>query len=561
MPHVVAGMLLAACVVAVPPAAPSVRAGDIPGDRPLRYLLDDAPSFLFPDAIRGDPIEVDLLDAESGRDGYTLEVEPVVPADPTAAITIRVAFYPVRGKPWALQWDQGDTEAEVVKQQTASSAETTTQEALATYSGTGSTRQIVLDANIMRITLPIHFLNESHVKLPDLTGVQLQHLQAGSDGSVTFQGSPIVDWGALIGDRARIPLPPSGITYDAEGHSQPWNVVPACAGSDCAADLEERVAELEATTVTKGNKRITVTISGWVVKNGGALIDEFREFAAGPQPEGTPTVAQTYNGAICDWVMPQCQIISGNNHEATATGSATLVTDVTLRRIGVGVDNTVLFEPPGTIQYALLVKPTPDATSVALWTPFMPNRLPPGVVSPETAPGLFLDPDAAKPLGLRFDPTDVTTVRDVNQLPTDESTRATYDGAGFLGELLGFYTKPGVDENNPSAAPPGTTVFFSQSVDVFRDHVGADFAHQYLDRRVESSTTAKVIRRASGTRPQVLQSTANGVTTTTGYWDVGRNALIVLRSTCNQCSPKQAEQGFDPVLRAVRRQARASLAT
>src|SRR4030042_5089977 len=36
---------------------------------------------------------------------------------------------------------------------------------------------------------------------------------------------------------------------------------------DCCADLEERVAELEATTVRKGNKKVSVTLSGWVVKS------------------------------------------------------------------------------------------------------------------------------------------------------------------------------------------------------------------------------------------------------------------------------------------------------
>src|SRR5215510_9046200 len=39
-------------------------------------------------------------------------------------------------------------------------------------------------------------------------------------------------------------------------------------GGGCCADLEERVAELEATTVRKGNKKVSVTISGWVVKLG-----------------------------------------------------------------------------------------------------------------------------------------------------------------------------------------------------------------------------------------------------------------------------------------------------
>jgi hypothetical protein len=38
-------------------------------------------------------------------------------------------------------------------------------------------------------------------------------------------------------------------------------------GGDCCADLEERVAELEATTVRKGNKKVSITISGWVVKS------------------------------------------------------------------------------------------------------------------------------------------------------------------------------------------------------------------------------------------------------------------------------------------------------
>ena len=35
-------------------------------------------------------------------------------------------------------------------------------------------------------------------------------------------------------------------------------------GGDCCADLEERVAELEATTVRKGNRNVSVTLYGWV---------------------------------------------------------------------------------------------------------------------------------------------------------------------------------------------------------------------------------------------------------------------------------------------------------
>ncbi|MGB6428446.1 MAG: porin [Methyloceanibacter sp.] len=37
-------------------------------------------------------------------------------------------------------------------------------------------------------------------------------------------------------------------------------------GGDCCADLEERVAELEATTVRKGTRQVSVTISGYITK-------------------------------------------------------------------------------------------------------------------------------------------------------------------------------------------------------------------------------------------------------------------------------------------------------
>src|SRR6476620_1741980 len=35
-------------------------------------------------------------------------------------------------------------------------------------------------------------------------------------------------------------------------------------GGDCCADLEERIVELEATTVRKGNKKVSVTLYGQV---------------------------------------------------------------------------------------------------------------------------------------------------------------------------------------------------------------------------------------------------------------------------------------------------------
>lgn len=42
------------------------------------------------------------------------------------------------------------------------------------------------------------------------------------------------------------------------------NASAADLGGDCCADLEERIAELESTTARKGNRKVSLTISGWV---------------------------------------------------------------------------------------------------------------------------------------------------------------------------------------------------------------------------------------------------------------------------------------------------------
>jgi predicted porin len=41
-------------------------------------------------------------------------------------------------------------------------------------------------------------------------------------------------------------------------------VLAADLGGNCCADLEERIAELEATTARKGNRKVSLTVSGWV---------------------------------------------------------------------------------------------------------------------------------------------------------------------------------------------------------------------------------------------------------------------------------------------------------
>ncbi len=53
-------------------------------------------------------------------------------------------------------------------------------------------------------------------------------------------------------------------------------------GGNCCADLEERIAELEATTARKGNRKVSLTVSGWVAEQamcGMMVLQEVRMWA------------------------------------------------------------------------------------------------------------------------------------------------------------------------------------------------------------------------------------------------------------------------------------------
>jgi len=61
-------------------------------------------------------------------------------------------------------------------------------------------------------------------------------------------------------------------------------------GGDCCADLEERVADLEATTARKGNRKVSLKISGHVARDFGWYEDEYGDsevYSSGHGPSGT----------------------------------------------------------------------------------------------------------------------------------------------------------------------------------------------------------------------------------------------------------------------------------
>ena len=77
------------------------------------------------------------------------------------------------------------------------------------------------------------------------------------------------------------------------------NAMAADLGGDCCADLEERVAELEATTARKGNRKVSLTVYGqvttavmfWDASSAGGAVngvgDESNVYVVDPQTSGT----------------------------------------------------------------------------------------------------------------------------------------------------------------------------------------------------------------------------------------------------------------------------------
>jgi hypothetical protein len=561
--RVIAGALLTCTLVGAALAAPAGAGTASSADAPQRFLLDDAPAFAFPGATRGEPIAIDQLVASPGKDGFQLTLTPLAPPDATAPITTRVAFFPQTGNPWALEWKTNDTKATVVTPDRKGSAGTGT-DALPTWKPTKFRRPLVLDGDVVHVALPVTFLHTAKVALPELSGVQVIHQQVRSDGSIVNQGSPLVEWGALLSPTAPSVLPPVGVAYDADGHSQPWNVVPTC--SACAKPpvvtirddyLEGREQEVENTSDAKSG---TIVV-GPGVDLAGYVFDQVRYFADDDPLVGSDaaTTLQQYNGAICVFTTMMCDFITGNNHDAQVTGQGSFVTGVDGRKIDFTITGDAAIASSIRGQYSVLVKSSADATtSVATWTPWALAMPPRGLVTPDAARGWYLTAKAAKKVGLQVDESKLSTITDANQLPTSQQTRDTYNANGFLAEHLNFYTTPGVDANNPSGAPPGTTAFFSQSVDVFNDANGAQAVLAYLNDQVANGTGLTVVQKGNGSTPEIIQRTDNGLTSTTAYWTGAPNGIVVLRSACNQCQPGDALKTFQRTLSTVRKKARAA---
>ena len=83
-------------------------------------------------------------------------------------------------------------------------------------------------------------------------------------------------------------------------------------GGNCCADLEERIAELEATTARKGNRKVSLTITGWVssqlywfddgIESNVYVVDNNNDLSSNFKFTGSATISPGWKAGYSLWV-------------------------------------------------------------------------------------------------------------------------------------------------------------------------------------------------------------------------------------------------------------------
>jgi hypothetical protein len=169
--------------------------------------------------------------------------------------------------------------------------------------------------------------------------------------------------------------------------------------------------------------------------------------------------------------------------------------------------------------------------------------------SVELASTFFPDDTEIRHLALERATPLPSVAADATQVPVSNEHRAAFAANGVLAELDQVLTAPGIDAAHPELAPVGETTSFHVTIDVFEKAAGAAATRSYVLEKLGAGGYQRLPR---GTRPVAMQRTFQGLTTTQGVLDDGRNVLVRVVGVCNHCFPGQAPRGFDAVLDAIR---------
>ena len=154
------------------------------------------------------------------------------------------------------------------------------------------------------------------------------------------------------------------------------NAFAADLGGNCCADLEERIAELEATTARKGNRKVSLTITGWVSSqlywfNDGAekniyVVDNNNDLSSNVKFTGSAQISPGWKAGYSLWIYTNGPSSLTANASGLGPGKAW----------GLNVENSYWFIQSDALGKLSVGKQSLAADNAALGTDFSGTLFP-----------------------------------------------------------------------------------------------------------------------------------------------------------------------------------------
>ena len=150
-------------------------------------------------------------------------------------------------------------------------------------------------------------------------------------------------------------------------------------GGNCCADLEERIAELEATTARKGNRKVSLTITGWVSsqlfwfddgrESNVYVTDNHDDLSSNVKFTGSAQIAPGWKAGYSLWLY--------TSPSGSAASSLTANDTTTTRGTsGISIENSYWFIQSDTLGKVSVGKQSLAADNAALGTDFSGTLFP-----------------------------------------------------------------------------------------------------------------------------------------------------------------------------------------
>ncbi|HMN36480.1 MAG TPA: porin [Hyphomicrobium sp.] len=154
------------------------------------------------------------------------------------------------------------------------------------------------------------------------------------------------------------------------------NAFAADLGGNCCADLEERIAELEATTARKGNRKVSLTITGWVssqlywfddgVESNVYVVDNNNDLSSNVKFTGTAQISPGWKAGYSLWIYTNGPSSLGANENWDASRG----------NWGLQVENSYWFIQSDSLGKLSVGKQSLAADNAALGTDFSGTLFP-----------------------------------------------------------------------------------------------------------------------------------------------------------------------------------------